>query len=89
MANAIRANSEPISKAALLAHNLDQKFSYAAPHRVYPTTTEWVGFMKIGRDWRFVALDNDLTSECVIGPIYPTRKALVADMARYIRDSGY
>lgn len=80
----------PMTKAALLARNLDNKFSYAAPHRVYETISEWVGFMKTGRDcWRFVALDNDLTYESVIGPVYPTRKALLADMARYIRESGY
>jgi hypothetical protein len=85
----IKANREPITKAALLAYNLDQKFSYAAPHRVFPTTSEWVGYMRIGRDWRFVALDNDLTDVSTIGPIYGTKRALMADMARYIRDSGY
>ena len=42
-----------------------------------------------GRDWRFVALDNDLTDSVTIGPVYSTRKALVADMARCIRKSGY
>ena len=85
----IKANREPITKAALLAYNFDQKFNYAAPHRVFPTTSEWVGYMRIGRDWRFVALDNDLTDVSTIGPIYGTKRALMADMARYIRDSGY
>jgi hypothetical protein len=89
MGHKIRANRAPITKAALLAYNLDQKFKYAAPHRVYPTTSEWVGFMKIDRDWRFVALDGDLKDSITIGLAYPTRKALIADMARYIRESGY
>jgi hypothetical protein len=79
----------PMTKTALLAKNLDNRFSYAAPHKVHETISEWLGYMKIGRDWRFVALDNDLTSECVVGPIYGTKRALLADMARYIRESGY
>jgi hypothetical protein len=79
-----------MTKAALLAKNLDNKFRYAAPHKVHETTSEWLGYMKTGREcWRFVALDNDLTYESVVGPVYATRKALLADMARYVRESGY
>jgi hypothetical protein len=42
-----------------------------------------------GRAWRFVSFNNDLTDASTIGPIYSTRKVLTADMARYIRESGY
>jgi hypothetical protein len=65
---------------ASVGHRLGQAF---------PSWSEWVGYMRIGRDWRFVALDNDLTDVSTIGPIYGTKRALMADMARYIRDSGY
>jgi hypothetical protein len=79
-----------VKKTELLKANLDAKYRHLAPHRVYETTTEWVGFMMVARGcWRFVALDNDLTDIVPIGRVYTTRKELMADMGRYISESGY
>lgn len=43
-----------------------------------------LGFSRIGRDWRFIAMD----SEQAIGPYYHSKAELLADLTNYARDYG-
>lgn len=51
--------------------------------------TKWptiLGYRKVQRGlWRFVDITTDKPAD--VGPQYPTREMLIADMARYVREN--
>lgn len=42
-------------------------------------------YAKDGRSWRF--FDKDANGYSAVGPIYPTKELLIADMRRYLETS--
>jgi len=51
----------------------------------HKTEVDNIYYGRVAKDWRF--FDSDSTGYHVVGPIYPTKETLLADMHRYLTEN--
>ncbi len=56
--------------------------------RFYDSQGQRLAYTKIGKDWRFVFVSSDGTSD-VVGPYYHSKLELLCDANRYATEFGF